>query len=112
MTTKSTTPKRSYVRHTPKVDPPHFGPPPEEPPAVDMVSHPPHYKSEITCGHCGQPIECIDVIEQMSLLRGTAMKYLWRAGKKANAIEDLYKAIWYIKREATNLEASNSVGNP
>jgi hypothetical protein len=30
---------------------------------------------------------------------GNAIKYIWRADEKANAIEDLRKARWYIERE-------------
>ena len=66
-----------------------------------MVNHPPHY----TAHPAG--IECIDVIEHLTFLRGTAIKYLWRAGQKGDAgktIEDLRKAIWYIQREIKNLE--------
>jgi hypothetical protein len=37
---------------------------------------------------------------------GNAMKYLWRAGLKGNAVEDLRKAIWCIEREIKRLERS------
>lgn len=74
-------------------------------PEVDWVHHPPHYKSDIHCRSCGATIECIDIIEKMSLVRGTAIKYLWRAGKKLNLVEDLKKAVWYIQREIETLEA-------
>lgn len=30
---------------------------------------------------------------------GNAMKYIWRADLKADAVEDLRKAVWYINRE-------------
>jgi len=30
---------------------------------------------------------------------GNAMKYIWRADEKDNAVEDLRKAVWYINRE-------------
>jgi hypothetical protein len=30
---------------------------------------------------------------------GNAVKYIWRADLKADAIEDLNKARWYIERE-------------
>jgi hypothetical protein len=30
---------------------------------------------------------------------GNAIKYIWRADEKVNAIEDLRKARWYIERE-------------
>jgi DNA-binding SARP family transcriptional activator len=30
---------------------------------------------------------------------GNAMKYIWRADEKNNAVEDLRKAVWYVQRE-------------
>ena len=35
---------------------------------------------------------------------GNAMKYIWRADLKNNAIEDLEKAVWYIRREIERRE--------
>jgi hypothetical protein len=35
----------------------------------------------------------------MDFCLGNAVKYIWRADLKANAIEDLRKARWYIDRE-------------
>jgi len=64
------------------------------------VDHPDHYLS--SSGH-----EVIDVIEAWDLdfNLGNAVKYIARAGKKnpTKTIEDLEKAIWYIKR---NIEKS------
>jgi hypothetical protein len=74
--------------------------------SFDAVSRPQHYAT-------GQ-IECIDAIAQaiadepdpfVAYLRGNAIKYLWRAGRKENAAQDLRKAIWYITRAAERLEA-------
>lgn len=64
------------------------------PQEVDLVNHPPHYKSG--------GMEAIDVIDAFSAdnyHRGNAIKYLLRAGKKAGLETDLRKAIWYIERE-------------
>lgn len=44
-------------------------------------------------------IEAIDITEHMGFCLGNAMKYIWRADLKANPIEDLKKAIWYLERE-------------
>lgn len=72
----------------------------------DPVHHPSHY----TQGG----IECIDAIRAalagetdpfIGYLRGNAIKYLWRAGKKAAHAQDLRKAMWYIERAAAELEA-------
>jgi hypothetical protein len=59
----------------------------------DLVNHPPHYTSHPA------GIECIDVIEHYPLNVGNAIKYLWRAGLKGDAVEDLRKAAWYVNRE-------------
>lgn len=59
----------------------------------DMVNHPPHYTSHPS------NIECIQITEHMGFCVGNAIKYLWRADLKADAIKDLEKARWYIDRE-------------
>lgn len=56
-------------------------------------TNPPHYKTHPS------GIECIQITEHLTFLRGNAIKYLWRAGNKGPLIEDLEKAIWYIQRE-------------
>ena len=63
---------------------------------ADAVNHPPHY---------GQVpgVECIQVVEHFSFLRGNAIKYLWRAGAKGDLRQDLLKARWYIDRELAAL---------
>ena len=66
----------------------------------DNVNHPAHYK-----GH-PSGIECIQVTEHMNFCLGNAVKYIWRAGLKGNAVEDLRKAVWYIEREINRLERS------
>lgn len=65
---------------------------------IDLVNHPPHYKSG--------GIESIDVIEAFDLNfnAGSAIKYILRHGRKDNALMDLRKAAWYIKREISRLE--------
>lgn len=64
----------------------------------DAVNHPGHYT-----GH-PSGVECIQVTEHMNFCVGNAMKYLWRAGLKGDAIEDLEKARWYIEREIDRLK--------
>lgn len=59
----------------------------------DPVNHPKHYSTNPS------GVECIDVVEHMSFNVGNAVKYLWRADEKGNALEDLKKAAWYIQRE-------------
>jgi len=58
----------------------------------DSVNQPSHYTA-----HPGG-IECIDLVEQLGFCQGNAIKYLWRAGLKGDALEDLRKARWYVDR--------------
>lgn len=61
---------------------------------TENVNHPAHY----TQGN----IEVIDAIEdwELDFHRGNAVKYIARAGKKdpKKEVEDIEKAIWYLKR--------------
>lgn len=59
----------------------------------DAVDHPQHYTSHPS------GVECITITEHMGFNLGNAMKYIWRADLKNDAIEDLRKAQWYIERE-------------
>lgn len=59
----------------------------------DPVNHPKHYTSHPS------GVECIVVTEHMNFCLGNAMKYIWRAGGKDDALEDLKKARWYLDRE-------------
>jgi len=72
----------------------------------DPVSHPSHYtSSEAKCPGCGRGIEARDVTETFSFLRGSAIKYLWRAGLKGDTLEDLRKAAQCIEREIGRLSS-------
>jgi len=55
--------------------------------------NPPHYQAHPS------GVECITVTEHMNFCLGNAVKYIWRAGLKGDAIEDLEKARWYLDRE-------------
>ena len=59
---------------------------------ADMVNHPPHY----TAGG----VETINFIEAKGLdyHLGNVVKYITRAGKKYDEVEDLKKARWYLER--------------
>jgi hypothetical protein len=64
----------------------------------DSVNHPAHYtSSNVKCPGCERDIECIDVTRSLDFNLGNAIKYIWRAPYKGNAVEDLKKAIWYIE---------------
>ncbi|QSL99846.1 hypothetical protein SEA_ODAY_103 [Gordonia phage ODay] len=59
----------------------------------DSVNHPQHYTDHPS------GVECIQITEHMGFCLGNAVKYIWRADLKGNAIEDLEKARWYLDRE-------------
>lgn len=63
------------------------------PPKTEQVDHPKHYTSHPS------GVECIQITEHMGFNLGNAIKYVWRADEKNNAVEDLRKAVWYINRE-------------
>lgn len=65
----------------------------QPPTAPDPVNHPAHYTAHPS------GVECITITEHMNFNIGNAMKYLWRAGSKGEALEDLKKAAWYVNRE-------------
>lgn len=74
-------------------------------PRHDVVTRPAHYNSSpAKCSECGHPIECIDVAKHMNFQQGSAFKYLWRAGLKGAALEDLKKAAQYLDFEIRMLE--------
>ena len=60
---------------------------------ADPVNHPFHYTSHAS------GIEVIQITEHMGFCLGNAVKYILRCDLKGNAIEDLEKSVWYIKRE-------------
>ena len=62
-------------------------------PVNDPVNHPKHYTDHPS------GVECIQITEHMNFCLGNAVKYIWRADLKHDAIEDLKKAIFYINRE-------------
>jgi len=64
----------------------------------DKVNHPEHYRKHPS------GVECIQVTEHMGFCPGNAIKYIWRAGHKGSALEDLKKARWYLDREIARLE--------
>jgi hypothetical protein len=71
--------------------------PPIEP-QPDMVNHPPHYTVN--------GIEVIDVIEcyNLNFRLGNSVKYILRADRKGNKLQDINKAIWYLQREIEQSE--------
>lgn len=72
-------------------------------PVNDPVN-PSHYNSHPS------GIQAIEVTRHMNFNVGNAMKYLWRAGLKGSAVEDLKKAAWYISDEIGKLDPSAGKG--
>lgn len=70
---------------------------------IEQIDHPIHY------GGKSNPYEAIKVIEAWGLgfCLGNCVKYIARAGKKGDAIEDLAKARWYLDREINNRQAGD-----
>lgn len=73
----------------------------QAPPSPPDPTNPAHYR-ELTP-------EPIQVIEGWSLgfCLGNAVKYIARAGRKGDALEDLRKARWYLDREIKRREAAS-----
>lgn len=67
----------------------------------DMVNHPSHYNVK--------GFEVIDIIDAFNLNfnMGNALKYLLRADRKGNKVQDLKKALWYLQREIEQSEKQN-----
>ena len=59
----------------------------------ELVNHPDHYNMHPS------GVECIDIIQHMNFCLGNAVKYIWRADLKNDAIQDLEKAIFYLNQE-------------
>lgn len=68
----------------------------------EKVNHPAHYGGE------ANPYEAIKVVEawKLNFCLGNVVKYISRAGKKGDILEDLKKARWYLDREISNLESA------
>lgn len=76
---------------------------------MDRVNHPGHYTwLKDKCG-----VEVIDITRHMDFCLGNAIKYILRAGHKSEEgmsdsqkeIEDLEKALFYIKDRISQLNA-------
>lgn len=70
----------------------------------DVVNHPRHYAE-------GRKYEPIDVIEdwELGFNLGNVVKYIARAGRKGDIIQDLEKAEFYLKREIKRLREISKV---
>lgn len=63
----------------------------------DLINRPPHYQAAT-----GIKGECIEYTRQMPFAIGNSFKYVWRAGSKGDARQDLGKAVWYLTDHIEN----------
>jgi hypothetical protein len=75
----------------------------------DPVTNPAHYTQHPS------GVECLTITRHMNFNLGNALKYIWRAGLKGDALEDLRKAKFYLedeiaRREKIILDTKPSVG--
>lgn len=68
----------------------------------DPVNHPTHYTSHPS------GVECITITRHMSFNLGNALKYIWRADLKGNALQDLEKAAFYINDEIVKRRSASA----
>lgn len=61
---------------------------------MSAIDHPSHYTSHPS------GIECIEITGRLPFCLGNAVKYLWRCDAKGAPVEDLRKALWYLRRES------------
>ena len=60
---------------------------------AEQVNHPKHYNSHPS------GVECIEIIRSMDFNIGSVFKYLFRSEYKEDFLQDLNKALWYLKDE-------------
>jgi hypothetical protein len=67
---------------------------------MDNINNPIHY------GGSDNVYEAIKIVEAWGLNfhLGNVLKYISRAGKKGDCLEDLKKAKWYLDRHIKNME--------
>lgn len=72
---------------------------------TETINHPLHYGGE------DNPYEAIRVIENWNLdfCLGNTVKYISRAGKKGDELEDLLKAQWYLNRRIEQIQTERGL---
>lgn len=75
----------------------------------NMIEHPEHYGGDT-------PYECVKVLrawltpeQYEGFLRGNALKYLCRVGKKDESRQELKKAKWYVEKLIETEEEKDEV---
>ncbi len=70
----------------------------------EHVNHPSHYNSHPS------GVEAIEIVRWLPFNTGNAFKYLYRRGEKGNLVQDLEKALWYVKDEFARVTNSLELG--
>ena len=55
--------------------------------------------------------EVIDIIEHLAANRANAIKYLARAGRKDDEMQELSKALWYVAREILRIGGQEALSS-
>ena len=72
----------------------------------DNVNQPKHYTSHKS------GVECLTITKHMDFCLGNAVKYIWRADLKGDAIEDLKKAQFYLNTAIELKAEDENSGKP
>ena len=59
---------------------------------TENVNHPTHYNKHPS------GIECIEIAQYFDFCLGCVFKYIWRYKEKGTPVEDIKKAIWYLRK--------------
>lgn len=59
----------------------------------EYINHPSHYNSNAS------GIECIEIIRSFEFNTGNSFKYIFRRDEKDNYLQDIKKALWYVRDE-------------
>ena len=94
------------VMHENKSYPPYMDydikPQKQEQATNDVVNHPKHY-TDTPFG-----LEVIEITDKYDFSVGNALKFILKAGKKGDAIEDLEKAVWYLNHKIELMKKNGS----
>lgn len=62
---------------------------------MDMVNHPAHYENNLVSKLLRR--ECIEYTRHLHFSDGNSFKYVWRCYDKNSTVQDLNKALFYLK---------------
>jgi hypothetical protein len=82
----------------------HWVPDKSNPAFAADPTNPQHYRD--------YPVEVIQLVRHLNFNRGNAVKYLCRAGKKDDELQDLRKALWYVQDEIQRLTGEGDHAKP